>query len=34
LTEQHNDVCFDAYRFDSLDPLYELAERVPFGVAA
>jgi len=34
LAEENNGLCFDAYRFDTLDPLYELAERVPFQLAA
>ena len=34
VAEEHNDVCFDAYRFETLDPLYELVERVPLSAAA
>jgi DNA invertase Pin-like site-specific DNA recombinase len=34
VSEDFNDISFDAYRFESLDPLYALAERVPFSDAA
>ncbi|MBS1770555.1 MAG: recombinase family protein [Acidobacteria bacterium] len=34
LAEDNNAVCLDAYRFDSLDPLFALAERVPLKAAA
>jgi DNA invertase Pin-like site-specific DNA recombinase len=34
LTEENNEITLDAYRFDSLDPLYALAERIPFDQAA
>jgi DNA invertase Pin-like site-specific DNA recombinase len=34
LAEENNDLCFDSYRFENLDVLYALAERVPFGKAA
>ena len=34
LAEDHNDFLFDAYRFDTLDPLYALAERVLWSKAA
>lgn len=34
LAEDHNDFFFDAYRFDTLDPLYALAEHVPWSKAA
>lgn len=34
VAEENNEVTLDAYRFDSLEPLYSLAERVPFEQAA
>jgi hypothetical protein len=34
VAEENNDVCFDAYRFETLDPLCELVERVPLSAAA
>jgi len=34
LAEENNELCFDAYRFETLAPLYELAERVSFPLVA
>jgi DNA invertase Pin-like site-specific DNA recombinase len=34
LAEENNDFSLDAYRFDTLDELYALAERVPWSEAA
>lgn len=34
IAEENNDFCFDAYRFETLDPLYMLVERVPLSEAA
>jgi len=34
LAEENNDFSLDAYRFDSLEPLYVLAERVPWSDVA
>ena len=34
LTEDNNAISLDAYRFDSLAPLYDLAERFHFRSAA
>ena len=34
LAEENNDISLDAYRFDTLDALYALAERVPWSDAA
>lgn len=34
LNEERNGIGLDAYRFETLDPLYALAERVPFKRAA
>jgi DNA invertase Pin-like site-specific DNA recombinase len=34
VAEENNDVCFDAYRFETLDPFYELVERVPLSAVA
>jgi len=34
LAEEDNGLGLDAYRFDTLDPLFNLAKRVPFPIAA
>jgi len=34
LAEENNETSLDAYRFDSLEALYALGERVPFAMAA
>lgn len=32
--QEHNGIALDSYRFDSLDRLFEMAERIPLKEAA